>query len=82
MPEPLTSILIRELTILGRDFGRASRGCWEISRALRQALQPDVTYARMAPNKGQSGAEKSAVSDSAPLLPYPEFGSGSEEDYD
>jgi len=52
--EPLHSLLVRELTILSRDFGQASRAVWEMSRALRadqQGLTGDADCGRMAPNK-------------------------------
>ena len=68
MLEPLTSILLREVTILAKKFGDSSRCCWEIRRAL---LQHRGECDKMAINKGESGAE----SDGAASLP----GSASDE---
>ncbi len=68
--EPLTSLLIRELRIMSAKFGQVSRCADEMARALRLHLQSDVNNARMAPNKGQSGAEAADDPQSdAPLLP-------------
>ncbi len=55
--EPFTSLLIRETTIAASAAGKLSGALWQISRVLREHLQPDVNNARMAINKGQSGAE-------------------------
>ncbi len=79
--EPLTSLMIRELRILGAEFGRASRGCNEMARALREHLQPEVAYATYKRTKGKSGAD-------APQLSLPgsssddPFGPNLNEDYD
>ncbi len=81
-PEPLTSILRRELAILAAGAGKMCGAAWEMNRALRKHLQPDVESAKMAINKGRSGAENSRASGEAPLLPYPDFGTGNAEDYD
>ncbi len=37
MPEPIQSLLVRELTILAKNFGQASSTLWELSRVLRDA---------------------------------------------
>ncbi len=74
--------MVRELTILSRDFGRAARGCDEMARALRKHLRPPSECDKTTINKGRSGTEISRVSGEALSLPFPEFGSGSEEDYD
>ena len=63
--EPLTSLLIRETTIAAAAAGKLSRALWQISRVLREHLQPDVECAKTAVNKGRSGAE----SDGAAGLP-------------
>ncbi len=55
--EPLTSLLIRETSIAASAAGKLSRALWQISRVLREHLQPDVDYDKMAINKGRSGAE-------------------------
>ncbi len=68
--EPITSLLIRETTILARDFGRAARGFSEIARALRVHLQPDVKNATRAINTERSGAEAAEHQSEAPLLPF------------
>jgi hypothetical protein len=80
--EPFTSLLIRETSIAAGAAGKLSRALWEISRVLRRHLQPDVECAKDGYQQGESGAESSEVSDRAPLLPFPDFGSGNEKDYD
>ena len=52
--EPLTSLMQRELVILSRDFGRASRGFSEMARVLRE-LRTGREYAKTATNKGADG---------------------------
>ena len=79
--EPFTSILIRELKILERDFGSACRACNEIGRALRR-LRSAEGYDKMAINKGGSGQEISPDPSGRLSQPSLDFGSGSEEDYD
>ena len=81
-PEPITSLLRRELAIAASGAGKLTGALWEMNRALRTHLQPELDCDKMAINKGRSGAETSRVSDEAPLLPFPEFGSGSDKDYD
>jgi len=80
--EPLTSLLIRETTIAAGAAGKLSRALWEISRVLRQHLQPDVNYDKMAINKGRSGAEKVETPVETRSQPTLDFGSGNERDYD
>ncbi len=82
VPEPLTSLMIRELSILARDFGRASRGFTEMARALREHLRPDLESDKMAINTGRSGAEKSRASGEAPLLPGLEEPASIRKEYD
>ncbi len=55
--EPITSLLIRETTIAASAAGKLSRALWQISRVLREHLQPEVDCDKMAINKGKSGAE-------------------------
>ncbi len=69
MVEPLTSLLRRELVILAKKYGDISSAHWELARVLREHLQPELKNAKMAPNKGQLGAEISEPSGGAPLLP-------------
>ncbi len=69
--EPLTSLMIRELRILARDFGRASRGFDEMARALRKHLQPEIESARMALNEEEVGTDPSRAQGEALSLPFP-----------
>jgi hypothetical protein len=57
--EPITSLLIREVSIAASASGKLSRSLWEISRVLRQHLQPDVKCGKMALTRERSGAEQS-----------------------
>ncbi len=54
MIEPLHSLLVRELTILSKNFGQASTTLWEISRALRneQKLRDDSECDKDGTHKG------------------------------
>ncbi len=81
-PEPFTSILIRELTILAREFGHVSRACWLISRALREHLQPDVECATDGSQLGVVSGKRAPHQAELPLLPYPESGPSSREAYE
>ncbi len=72
MAEPLTSLLIRELTIAAGAAGKLARCLDEMARVLRLHLQPDVESATRAINTGKSGAEESRSSGPAPLLPFPD----------
>ncbi len=64
--EPITSLLIRETSIAASAAGKLSRALWEVSRALRNHLQPDVKSATMALNKGESGAKSETEAGSLP----------------
>ena len=79
--EPFTSLLLRELTILARDFGRVSRGFDEMARALR-TLRANGEYDKMTINKGRSGAETDETPVESRSQPSLDFGSGNERDYD
>ncbi len=59
--EPLTSLLVRETAIAAAASGKLSRALWQISRVLKEHLQPDVECAKMAINKERSGAESEDV---------------------
>ena len=59
MSEPLTSLLIRETSIAASAAGKLSGALWQISRVLREHLQPDVDCDKMAINKGGLGQETS-----------------------
>ena len=80
--EPLTSLMIRELRILARDASRMARGFDVMAQVLRDNLQGDLGSAKLAINTRESGAEESRASGEALRLPFPEFGSGSQEDHD
>ena len=67
--EPITSLLIRETSIAASAAGKLSGALWQISRVLREHLQPDVKCDKMAINKGRSGAETARSPELAPLLP-------------
>ncbi len=54
MDPTLTSLLVRELTILSKSFGQMSRNTWELSRVLLRVL-PE--YDKTSINKGVSGEE-------------------------
>ena len=82
VPEPLTSLLIRETAIAAGAAGKLSRALWEISRVLRKHLQPDVECVKMAINEGGLGAEISDDPSSRRSQPSLDFGSGNERDYD
>ncbi len=67
MNDTLTSLIIREVTILSKSFGQLSRNCWELSRVLLRSLEE---YDKMTINKGESGAEPNGGAD-----PHPPQGS-------
>ncbi len=67
MNDTLTSLLVREVTILSKSFGQLSRNCWELSRVLLQSLEE---YDKMTINKGESGTEPCDVK---PLPPQGSF---------
>ena len=77
MAEPLTSLLIRETAIAAGAAGKLSRALWEISRVLRQHLQPGVGCDKMAINKGRSGTETADSPEDAPSLTEPLWLQGS-----
>ena len=79
--EPITSLLIRELTILAANFGRSVRCCDEMARVLRN-LRADGNYDKMTINKGRSGAETDETPVESRSQPSLDFGSGNERDYD
>jgi len=80
--EPLTSLLIRECAIAAQAAGKLSGALWQISRVLREHLQPDVEYDRMTINKGRSGAEISDDPSARRSQPSLDFGTGNERDFD
>ena len=80
--EPLTSLLIRETTILARDFARVSRGFDELAAVLRKHLRPELLNGRMATNKGRSGQEKVETPVETLSQPSLVFGSGDLGDFD
>ncbi len=67
--EPLTSLLIRETSIAARAAAKLSDALWRISRVLREHLQPELNNARMAINKGKSGAESDEAASQADPFP-------------
>ncbi len=75
----LTSLLQREVTILARDFGHASRACWEISRALLQYRQ---SCGMMALNEEEVAGKRDPSQADLPAQPSLDFGTGNERDYD
>ncbi len=75
----LTSLLQREVTILSRDFGHASRACWEISRALLRYREKD---GMMAINEEEVAGNREPSQAVLPAQPSLDFGSGNERDYD
>jgi hypothetical protein len=81
--EPLTSLLIREVTIAAAAAGKLSGALWQMGRVLRTHLQPDVECDKMAINKGRSGTEKAEAQTEAPSLPlFPEEPVSLQKDYD
>ncbi len=54
--EPLTSLLICEVTIAASAAGKLSGALWQMGRVLRKHLQPDVEDVMTSVNKGRSGA--------------------------
>ena len=82
MAEPLTSLLIREATILARDVARVAKTLRHVELLLREHLRPDLKYDTVAPNKGGSGQETSSDPSERLSQPSLEFGSGSLGDYD
>ncbi len=82
MAEPLTSLLIRETSIAAAAAGKLSGALWQISRVLREHLQPDVECAKDGYQQGEVGDRKRSASGATLSLPFPDFGSGNERDYD
>ena len=80
--EPLTSLLIRECAIAASAAGKLSGALWQISRVLREHLQPDVKYDKMALNKGRSGTETAPSTEGAPFLPGLQEPESLSRDYD
>ena len=81
-PEPLTSLLRRELAIAASGAGKLSRALWEMNRVLRDALQPDVKDDKMALNEEESGTETRNPSGVTPFLPSLVEPSSLRRDYD
>ena len=82
--EPFTSLLQRELTILSKNFGQASRTIYELSRVLLRAREE---HAMTSVNKGESGAESGDAdplpeSASGPSLPQPALWEGFDESHE
>jgi len=85
MMEPLTSLLIREFVISAAAAGKLSRSLDQVARVLRKHLQPEVDWATMALNKGESGTEKERAQSELPFLPGPSedpFGPDLQKDAD
>ncbi len=68
-PEPISSLLVRELTILSKNFGQLSTSLWELSRVL---LQVDVVYAKEANTykDGKAAAPGSTPPESSSADPF------------
>ncbi len=75
----ITSLLVRELVIISRDFGRLSGGCWELSRVLLRNLS---NYDTLSVNKGESGAESDGANPPSDAVSEDPFGPQLEIDYD
>ncbi len=61
-PEPITSILRRELIIAAAASGKLSRCFDEMARALRKHLQPELDCAKDGYQQGEVGSEASVRS--------------------
>ncbi len=66
----LTSLFVRELTILSKDYGRLGRSCWELSRVLLHGLD---AYAKDDSQQGEVGDETDVQSLTGPSAPADPF---------
>ena len=70
--EPITSILRRELMIAAGASAKLSRCLYEMARALREHLQPDVECATELSTLDGGDGNKPAHQEPAPSLLSPE----------